>query len=412
MIGKKLLILGANVETILLIQTAKKLGVITYVTDYNPNAPAKKIADVACDIDCINIDALAKFCIEEKIDGVMVGVADSLVSIYAKLCQKLNYFCYATVDQAEVLSNKKFFDDACKKFDIPTIPNYKVDLDRFEETEISIIYPVFVKPVDGNSGLGISICHTKKELYSGIKKAINTSRSGKYLVEKYMECDDVFLNFTFVNGKYHLTAIADRYTIRQENNASRVCVGAVYSDKYLDLYKKTIEKKLFRLFAYLGLENGVLMISAFVENNTMHLYDPGFRLQGEAPDIHIAKSTEFDQKEFLINFALGYSYDMPVDRLDKLLVDHKNYVTVWVLLKEGKIAKLVGLDELLEKERAYHISQRMFVGDTVDKLMIGTERQVLVRIYCDIEKDDYKEKIAAIKQLVQVFDESGAVQKI
>lgn len=410
--GKKLLILGANVETISLVETAKRLGVITYVTDYNPNAPAKKIADVAFDIDCMNVEALTKLCIEEKIDGVMVGVADSLVKVYAKLCQKLNYPCYATTYQANILSNKKLFDDECKKFDIPTIPNYQVDLDRFVETEINIIYPVFVKPVDGNSGLGMSICHNKQELYSGIKKAISISRSGKYLVEKYMECDDIFLNYTFINGKPHLSAIANRFTIKQGNNASRVCVGAVYSDKYLELYKKTIEKKLFKLFTYLGLKNGVLMISAFVENNTIHLYDPGFRLQGEAPDIHIAKATGFEQKEFLINVALGYNYDKPADQLDKLLASDKTYATIWILLKEGKITKLVGLEELIENRSAYKISQRMFLGDTVDKSMVGTERQVFARIYCDMKKEVYKEKIAEIKKSVQIFDELGAVQKV
>lgn len=410
--GKKILILGANIETIPLVEAAKKLGLITYVTDYNPNAPAKKIADVAYDFDCMDISALENLCMNEKIHGVMVGVADSLVKPYAKLCQKLNYPSYSTVEQAEVLSNKSLFNELCKKFDIPTIVNYKVDLDRFEETERNITYPVFVKPVDGNSGLGMSICSNGKELYSGIEKAIKTSKSGKYLVEKYMECDDIFLNFTFINGVYNLTAIANRYTVKQGSNGSRVCVGAIYSEKYLELYKKTIEDKLFRLFSHLDLKNGVLMISAFVENNTIHLYDPGFRLQGEAPDIHIAKSTGFDQKQFLINFALGNRYNKPVDKPQKLTDSDKTYATVWILLKEGKVSTIKGLEELSSTGYVYKVSQRIFVGDTVDKTMIGTERQVFARIYCKIKLNSLIEIITEIEQTVFVFDDAGSDLKV
>ena len=46
MIGKKLLILGANLETRRLVESAKGLGVKTIVTDYDDNAPAKKYSEM------------------------------------------------------------------------------------------------------------------------------------------------------------------------------------------------------------------------------------------------------------------------------------------------------------------------------------------------------------------------------
>ena len=60
LVGKRLLVLGANVETIPLIETAKKLGVYVYVTDFNPNAPAKKYADKSFDVDGLNIHGLVE----------------------------------------------------------------------------------------------------------------------------------------------------------------------------------------------------------------------------------------------------------------------------------------------------------------------------------------------------------------
>ena len=51
---KKLLILGANSETIPLVQEAVKSGIEVHVTDPDSRAPAKEYADVRVDIDASN----------------------------------------------------------------------------------------------------------------------------------------------------------------------------------------------------------------------------------------------------------------------------------------------------------------------------------------------------------------------
>ena len=91
--GKKLLVLGANPETANIVKVAQSLGVFTIVTDYNPDAPAKKVADKSYNIDAMDVDALYKMAIEEQVDGVIVGVADPLIAPYQKLCERLNLPC-------------------------------------------------------------------------------------------------------------------------------------------------------------------------------------------------------------------------------------------------------------------------------------------------------------------------------
>lgn len=402
---KKLLILGANIETIPLVEVAKNLGVTTYVTDYNFDAPAKIVADVACHIDCMDIAALEQFCLKEKIDGIMVGVADSLVKTYAQLCERLNLPCYATKEQAEILSNKKLFDEQCKLFDIPTIDNYPVDLDSFEETERKVTYPVFVKPIDGNSGKGISICENANELKTAIKKAIEASFSGMYLVERYMTCTNILFYFTFINGSYYLSAIGEKSTIKQKNDGSVVTQAVVYTSKYHGLYNKKLKNKLEEMLKSMGIINGVLQISAFVENDEIYLYDPGFRLQGEATDTHIAKSTGFDQKEMLVKFALdnnsNKSNQLPV--LDNDYI----YISKWLLLKEGRINKIKGLDELSGNNKIYVVHQRLFENQMVTSDMVGTERQVLARIYFKASQTGALELLKKIDTTSIAVDEHG-----
>jgi biotin carboxylase len=367
-IKKKLLILGANVETIPLIKTAQQKGVYVIVTDYNPEAPAKKVADKSFNVDCLDINGLVNLCKSEKIDGVMLGVADSLVKAYQQLCERLNYVCYLTKEQSEVFSNKLLFNQYCSKYGLNVIPNYEVNLSDFEITSKVVEYPLFVKPIDGNSGKGASICETEEELRRGIIKAKSVSRTGQYLVEKYMKCDDTLIYFTFQNGNILLSAMGERFTIEQGKNGSRVCVGAIYPSKYINLYFETVHDKLVKMFNEINIQNGILLISAFVENKKFYLYDPGFRLQGEAPDIHIAKALGYDQKEALVNFSLsGYMKASEVLERHNIDFNGKIHITIWIFAKEGKINTVKGVSELDSHPNVFYYLQRLFEGDVINR---------------------------------------------
>ena len=56
--GKKLLVLGANAETIPLIEVANRMGVKTLVTSNRQDDPAKAYAWKACDVDGMDVPGL------------------------------------------------------------------------------------------------------------------------------------------------------------------------------------------------------------------------------------------------------------------------------------------------------------------------------------------------------------------
>ena len=72
LIGKKLLIMGANPETVSLIKKAKKMGIYTIVTDNNPDAYAKKFADQAENVNAVDVDGLVQLAKYNQVDGVLV----------------------------------------------------------------------------------------------------------------------------------------------------------------------------------------------------------------------------------------------------------------------------------------------------------------------------------------------------
>ena len=57
---KKLLILGANPETVSLIKKVNEMGYYTIVTDYDPKAYAKQFASKAYNVDAADVDKIVE----------------------------------------------------------------------------------------------------------------------------------------------------------------------------------------------------------------------------------------------------------------------------------------------------------------------------------------------------------------
>ncbi|OYX94031.1 MAG: hypothetical protein B7Y76_11120, partial [Sphingobacteriia bacterium 35-40-5] len=242
--NKRLLILGGNPETGALVRFANDLGVHTIVMDPNPYSPAKKDAKESYDVEVMNFDHLFEKAKGLNLDGILVGVADILVPSYYKICQALNFPCYATPMSIEVLTTKNGFRDKCETAGIGVIPYYPIDKELSNIDNLNIQYPVLVKPVDNGAGVGMNVSTNKEELLAHIQIALSNSKRKEFLVERYMDCDDMLVYYTISNGVPYLSAAADRFTTKSQLVGSPVCVAARYPSKYLDRYIETTNKRV------------------------------------------------------------------------------------------------------------------------------------------------------------------------
>ena len=148
---------------------------------------------------------------------------------------------------------------------------------------------------------------------------------------------------------------------------------------------------------------------AFYEDGDFYVYDPGFRLQGEAPHLHMKAINGFDQREMLIRFALaGSEGDVDLEKQDDAYFQGKYAATLWTLLKKGKVAKIEGLENVDNDPRVHINIQRIHEGDIIDESWVGTEKQVLNRLY--IVCDTKEQLVAAVKEYqdkIKVYDTDG-----
>ena len=401
--GKKLLILGANPETANIVNVAKEMGVTTIVTDFDPNAPAKKVADISYDINGLDVDAICAMARKEQVDGVMVGVADVLVQPYQQVCERLGLPCYANAESAAAFNNKRLFKQVCAKYDIEGVPEYSL------EEKSSIVYPVIVKPADSNSGKGITLVRYRSELDGAVVRAKAESRSSTVLIERYMECSDISIYYTIVDGKIYLSSLSDRYTLRSDTSATPICLGDIFPSQFYDKFIQTEHPKYINMLKGLGVTNGILYVSAFYENGHFYVYDPGFRLQGGGFHLTLMGVNGFDQRKMLINFALTGSmayYDF--DKLNDPLLHGQSAATVWFLLKPGVVDQICGLDYIKKHPSVDFAIQRFNVGDEITDQMQGTERQVFLRVFMHCKNEsELKLTIKDFQNRLKVLTPSG-----
>ena len=397
---KKVLILGANPETVSLIIKAKEMGIFTIVTDNNPNAFAKKYADMAINIDAIDVDALEVFAKSEMIDGVLVGVAEALLPSYCELCQRLNMPCYSSVDKFNIMVNKSLFKDKCREYGVPTIDEYTIN--QKEKIE----YPVIVKPVDSCSSKGITICYDEEELNKGISFALQNSKSKKYLIERYMSGDEVIAYYVMQDGTPIFVGMCDRYTYKQKDKV-QLPVSYIFPSKHMDSFLTYSDEPVKNMIRGIGLDNGSIFFQCFVdEKGIVRTYEPGFRLNGAQEHMILSKVSGIDAKELYINFALtGKEATEPLQA--KANPKHKEICCkLSPLVKTGKIRTLEGMDEIEKLRDVVSVNPSYRAGDVVDGY--GTLKQIVCRFFIVSKcKEDLIQTINDIYSLLKVENEDG-----
>lgn len=398
---KKILILGANPETVSLVKKAKDMGLFTIVTDNNPDAYAKKFADKAANVNAVDVDGLVKLALDENVSGILVGVAEALLPAYCEVCKRLNMPCYSTIDKLEIMLRKDFFKEKCREYNVPTIREYT------DENIKELVFPVIVKPVDSCSSKGIKVCHNDSQLKECIEYALSFSKSGKYLVEEYMTGDEVISYYVIQEGNPIFVGMCDRYTYKAKEELVQLPNSYIFPSRYIDSYMKHSDQAIKKMIKGLGLKNGSIFFQCFVDPiGIVRTYEPGYRLNGAQEHIIISQVSGIDAKELYINLALsGREAECDLEKYSNPKPD-KLACKLSPLVRTGKIAKLEGLDIIAELPDVVSVNPSYEIGDAVDGE--GTLKQIVCRFFIISDsKEKLIDTINNIYKYLRVLDEQG-----
>ena len=402
--GKRLLILGGMRFSCEIVNKAKAMGVYTIVADYNKieDSPGKQIADEAADLSVIDVDAVVAYIKDHDIDGVFVGFNDMLLPYYADICSKTGVPCYGTKEQFETLIAKDQYKALCRQFGVPTIPEYDIN-------DTNIKFPVLVKPVDSSGSRGITICHNRQELETAVETGRKASKKGKVLIERYMDGREVTVFWTFQDGNYYLSGLANRHVKHnQGDDVIPLPVGYTFPSVYLPKYRKEVEENCKQMFRHLGIKDGMMFMQCKVEDSTCYVYDLGFRLTGSLEYKILERVCGYNPLEMMICFALtGKMGEESI--ADKAIPEFKTPAfNVSCLCAPGTIKEITGVEKVRQMTEVEDAVLNHVSGETITEQMRGLLAQITVRVLGSVPtKVDLLPTMQRIDNTIHIIGENG-----
>lgn len=407
LVGKKLLILGANAETIPIVKKAQEMGVKVVVVDHIPNSSSKAVADEFYDINGKDVNKIVEIMKENGIDGVLLGVADPLMDSYVEICKVMSLPCFAQGETIGFFRNKNEFKHLCQESGLRVPKEYFSCKNIKEINKQEIMYPIVVKPAQSRGGKGCSYCKNELDLESSFKKAQISSENGVVLGEEYIDSEDVVATFVFREKKAKLLALYDRKMLKSTDRLGTVTYEQIFPSKYTDYFLVNKLACFQNMFESLGICKGVVNIQMFVHKGEFVLYDPDGIINGGICNQISDVVYNVDLLGDFIRFALGK--DGFCDAAEINGRPKKHFATrIWILLKPGQIEKIEGRDLLESKDYLIDSLWRLSEGDCITEEMRFTEKATLARVtVIGSSQEEVEKRTEEVRSLVKVYDAFG-----
>ena len=398
---QKLLVLGGKpIASCDIVSYAKSIGIYTIVTDFLPisESPAKRIADEAWNVSTADVGELCRRIHEENVSAVFTGVHEFNIDKTLEVCQRVHFPFYASREQLYIMSHKDVYKDLFSRYGMPKIKEcYSGKAGKLDVNGINC--PVIVKPVDGSSGLGVKICRSKEELQTNAANAVSVSKSSSIIVEEYIESPEVTIFYIIQNGKFYLSAIADRQTYKFKEGTIALPVFYAFPSKHIEDFKERYNERIIAALASIGLQNGMVFIQAFWKDGLCLIYDVGYRLTGTQEYNLLSEICGFNPLEMLVDYALtGKMGEVDVSAKVDPFFHGKHAGIITFLMKPGKIGYVGGMEQIEKESGVVKFVLNHEEGESVPIAAEGTLNQVVGRAYVIT---DTKEELEHVREEVQ-----------
>lgn len=278
---KKMMILGAGVYQMPLIEAAKKCGLFTIVVSIPGDYPGFAIADKIYYVNTTDKEAVLTLAKEEKIDGICTTGTDVAVETIGFVCEKMGL---AGVSEAAAVraTDKAAMKEAFVRGGVSTASYRKVrTLAEAEEAVQELGLPVVVKRVDSSGSRGITVVKEMEDGDSGVRgaegsetlsrklaqalaDALKGSRKDYALVEKFVDGVEIGVDGVIQGGKLVFLAPHEKLVYR----GAKITVPAGHGFPYKGSaeVQAEIRRQMELAVHALGLDNCSVNADVFVKD--------------------------------------------------------------------------------------------------------------------------------------------------
>lgn len=298
---QKILVVGASIYQVPLIQRVKQLGHTVLSTSYLSKDPGLKIANKGVNVSILDRKALIQLCDRENITAVVTAASDlgALTTGYLN-----DYFDFSGVSEKQVqaVTDKGRFIRLQEQLDLPRPQSFLITKQEEYKRIIPFIkkWPVIVKPIFASGSRGVQIIHAPQEAEEALKFASETSELRQHCVlQTYIEGQEHGAECFVEYGKVVFLELTSKFS-----NNNRVPLGHCVPCEVNEIFKTKLIQQIECIVEYLEVKNSAINIDVIVEsNNRPIIIDFSFRLGGNLLSQLMSSRFNIDSYERIIEYA-------------------------------------------------------------------------------------------------------------
>ncbi len=365
MIAPLLHVLGGGPWQLPTVRLAKELGVRILVTDCHAQRPAYAIADYHEVVDITDLEATLEIAKRYKIDGIICDTTDVGVPTAAYVAEHM-HLAGPRYEVALNFTDKSRMRQIAQQAGLP-VPTFQVvhQSQRADRLLSSISFPVLVKPVDNQSGKGVTKVTAQSSLVSAIAKALTHSRKQSVLIESAVEGEEIIVDGFMQDGYANILGIAKKIPhYLQPTVSKRITYGHRFGEPLMKQIQTINQLLLFSL----GLRDGIFHAEYMVCGSDIVPIDIAARGGGCMIYTHVLPYISgVNANREMIMLALGRKPSICPDRSRAANIEFFD-------LPRGIIESWHGLDEVAKMPGVLGLHCNLKPGDAVPKLEAKDDR--------------------------------------
>lgn len=375
----KALVLCGGLPQIALINELKSRGITTILADMNEKVKARAYADKFYPVSVLDVDAVRKVAIEEKVDFIMTVCADQVLQVVAQIAEELGLPWYIDYKTAENVSKKSYMKRIFWENGIPT--SKYVILDKLDEALIAHLnYPLIVKPVDAYSSRGVCMVDDITALRTAFAVSVDISRTKTAVVEEFVEGDEITVDVYVEDGVAHVLCLSNLYKIGEDGKfvINRSRIPADVSPYIAEMIAQTAQK----IADAFGLKNTPMLIQLISDGERIAVVEFCARTGGGIKFLMIKKISGFDVVKAVVDLTLGGKPHVEqIQKADKLTVNE------FVYCKPGELVCMEGAQQLLEEGTVVEFSQFKSPGHTFGEIRSSGDRLAYFSVEAETDQE-------------------------
>ncbi len=363
--NKRILVLGASVLQLPLIQKVKEKGFVLGIVDYDSNAVGVPYADQFFCVSTTDEKGVYEAAREFKADAIVTMATDMPMRAIAYASAKLGLKAidYETAMRA---TDKALMIQALAEHNVPH-PAFLI-LEQPNDVYAyfsEIRYPCISKPTDSSGSRGVHKVNSEEELLQYLDYSSECGRSGAVIVEEFMQGQEISVEILCIDGKPHILAVTEKITT---GAPYFVELGHTEPGRFdLDTYA-AIERVSGDACVAIGIKDGAAHVEIIITDEGPKIVELGARMGGDFITSELVPlSTGIDMMWLMLKIALDENIEIEAPL-------KKGVAIRYFQCKPGKLTAIHHFEEALKSPGVVNGELYVSLEDEIKEIRSSSDR--------------------------------------